>query len=92
METKTKNKAMAVLQAYKKTFSSEYGQIVLHDLMDVGGVFKSSYVENNINGVAYNEDSRALALYILTKLGTSSKDTEKMFNDLLIYQSEEDYG
>lgn len=79
------------LKAYKRVFSTEDGILVMNDLIEVGGVLKSSHVPNDPYGTAYNEGWRSLTLHLLNRLSINPNDVRKMHEDNIKHRTEEDY-
>ena len=49
---------------YQKIFSTEDGRIVLEDLAEVSGVYRSNFIRQESDYTAFLEGHRALFLYI----------------------------
>lgn len=91
MTEKRKKKELTVLSAYSKVFASEAGKVVLHDLIDAGGIFRVSYVQDDSYGTAFNEGTRSLLLHVLAKLKLKPQDVEKFYDENATYTQEEYY-
>lgn len=80
-----------IIASYKKVFSSDDGKIVLKDLISKGGILKTSFVDRDPQGTAFNEGSRNLVLHILTILQTDASEIERIHKENLDYQKGENY-
>jgi hypothetical protein len=58
---------------YLKLFSGEDGKIVLEDLAQVAGIYRSNFIRQESDYTAFLEGHRALFLYICSQ---ASKDEE----------------
>lgn len=68
LEARTRQ-AKRVNTAYKKTFSSEYGQIVLQDLMLAAGIISgSSFVPGDPHQTSFNEGRREIVNRIIESI------------------------
>ena len=77
---KKRTRSLANFAEYQKVFSSDNGKKVLWDLMKHCGMLGTSHVPGDSHSTAYNEGSRTVALYILTKLNTNINLLEKRIN------------
>lgn len=73
-----RQKSLATLVDYKRTFSTPHGKKVLWDIMKNSGMLGTSFVINDPYSTCYNEGTRAAALEILKKLNTNIKKLEIM--------------
>ena len=78
------------LNAYRKFFSTEDGQIVLHDLMNTVGMRDTSFVcgKTSSEDVAFKEGQKALVLRILKTVNANEEQIQKHL-EVLQKQEEE---
>ena len=68
-------------KAYKDTFSTDSGKIVLADLYKLCKTDNLSYVENSPDKTAFNEGAKYVALYIRNTLKQRTEDIEKLLEE-----------
>jgi hypothetical protein len=66
---------------YKRTFSSEQGRRVLHDLIAAHNVMTPTYVKGDAIDMAYREGGRNAVLRILTILETNEEAMQKLIRE-----------
>lgn len=71
-------KQREMVSLYKKVFTTEDGQKVLSDIMELCGVGRSSY-SHDATETAFNEGQRAVALRILKTVNVTEKQLERWF-------------
>lgn len=83
-----KPKSSDLYAAYQAVFNdSPEAQMVLHDLMRVGNVLRSSYIQGErSHDTAFNEGQRNLVLRILAMKNVSPADIEKMAAEAQYYR------
>jgi hypothetical protein len=75
-----RHKKADLIRAYKNTFSSDEGKLVLHDLMKTFHVLHST-MDSNANEVMYKEGERSVVLRILRTINTDANELEKILNE-----------
>lgn len=74
---------LRIAKAYKELFDmdSEAAQIVLADIMSVGGVFNALPLVTSVNGghIAYNEGLRQMALHIYSNINMPSNKVQDLY-------------
>jgi hypothetical protein len=76
--------ALKVNIAYKKTFSTDEGKMVLMDLVKSSGMMASSFVANDPYATAFNEGARSIVVRLID---TIQIDPEKYIKMLEEYKS-----
>lgn len=69
-----------LVRAYKNTFSTDEGKMVLHNLMKTFHVLNST-MDANPNEVMFKEGERSVVLRILRTIGTDPNELEKILNE-----------
>jgi len=69
-------KAKDLAQIYIRTFTSKDGIIILEDLANISGMYRSNFVIDNDRHTAYLEGQRALFLYICSQLENNISNME----------------
>lgn len=75
-----------LVAAYHDVFTSESGQIVLHDLMRRGHFFRSTHDPRNSQNSPFLEGERNLVLHILAYLGKNEQDVRKLHDEAYTYR------
>lgn len=63
---------------YRRTFSSDYGQRVLADMLRRGGVMQSSFVAGDPQMTAFREGRRRVALEIIETINRNPEAVDRM--------------
>ena len=74
-------KQREMVSTYKRLFTSEDGQKVLADLMQVCGMQQSSFSTDPLE-MAYHEGERAVVLRILKTINVTEKQLQNWFKQL----------
>ena len=87
-KNKRLDKAARVNTAYKRVFSSEEGELVLHDLMVSAGIIANlSYVQGDSHQTSFNEGRREIVNRIIESINI---DPAKFIKMVELEQGEED--
>lgn len=72
--------------AYKKFFEDESGQVILHDLINKGHIFKG--IKPN-DAMQFCEGERNIVLHILAMANYSQQPIKEMLNNITIRNKKE---
>jgi hypothetical protein len=61
---------------YSRIFSSNDGKIIIEDLANVSGMYRSNFIQNNNDYTCFLEGQRALFLYICSNLENEIENIE----------------
>lgn len=75
-------KHAALVQDYKRVFTSVSGKRILQDLMVTHGIFSSSFREGDPHLTAFQEGERNVVLRILAKLKIDTEEFSKMLEEM----------
>ena len=53
---------------YARVFTSKDGKMILEDLAQIGGMYRTNFVQNSSHHTAYLEGQKSLLLYICSQL------------------------
>lgn len=67
-----------VVKSYKDLFRTETGQLVLNDLMAVGGISRTSFDSDPLS-MAYREGQRSIVLRIMKNVNITEKELNQWF-------------
>jgi hypothetical protein len=76
------NNRMALNDAYKRTFDTPDGQMVLMHLCKVNFVFSSTFVQGDPEMTALHEGQRRLVLSILRQVNVDFKQLQEMAQEI----------
>jgi len=79
---KMARKAIKVNSAYKKTFSTVEGKIVLEDLMTSFGCFGTSFAAGDPHQTSFNEGARSAILRIIDTVNVDPEMYIKMMEEV----------
>jgi len=65
---------------YAGIFTSNDGKIVLQDLANMSGMYRTNFTHNSSDHTAFFEGQRALFLYICSHLEDNTKNIEGKFS------------
>jgi hypothetical protein len=69
-------KAKDLVQSYSRIFTSKDGIMILEDLANMSGMYRSNFIVDNDRHTAYLEGQRALFLYICSQLENNTNNME----------------
>jgi len=72
----TISKAKDLTQIYSRMFTSKDGIIILEDLANMSGMYRSNFIIDNDRHTAFLEGQRALFLYICSQLENNISNME----------------
>ncbi|MFY9589640.1 hypothetical protein [Rickettsia endosymbiont of Halotydeus destructor] len=72
----TISKAKDLAQIYSRMFTSKDGIMILEDLANMTGMYRSNFIVDNDRHTAFLEGQRALFLYICSQLENNTNNME----------------
>ncbi len=69
------NKA-ELAKIYSRVFTTKDGKIILEDLANMSGMYRSNFIQNNSDYTSFLEGHRALFIYICSQLEEQSANIE----------------
>ncbi|WP_253307815.1 MULTISPECIES: hypothetical protein [unclassified Rickettsia] len=72
----TIKKAKDLTEIYSRIFTSKDGIMILEDLANMSGMYRSNFIVDNDRHTAYLEGQRALFLYICSQLENDINNME----------------
>jgi hypothetical protein len=66
---------------YKRTFASEQGKRVLHDLIATHFVMNATYTKGDPMGMAFKEGQRQVVLRIMTMMKMDPEEVERVIKE-----------
>jgi len=82
-EEKELKKRAAVIRAYRNTFTSVSGKIVLKDLMQTHYMLSTSFSSSDSHETAFNEGERNVVIRILQKITVNPNDLLKHIENIV---------
>ena len=79
--SKEQKKRLTLLQAYKRLFSSDEGQMVLKDLVSTHGMLSTSF-KSDVNDMIFREGERNVILRILDKISYKEEQLMKLIKQI----------
>ncbi|WP_341793358.1 MULTISPECIES: hypothetical protein [unclassified Rickettsia] len=73
----TIKKANDLIKIYSRIFTSNDGKMILEDLANMSGMYRSNFIADNDRHTAYLEGQRALFLYICSQLENNINNMEE---------------
>nr|WP_253308263.1 hypothetical protein [Rickettsia endosymbiont of Ceutorhynchus assimilis] len=72
----TIKKANDLIKIYSRIFTSNDGKMILEDLANMSGMYRSNFIVDNDRHTAYLEGQRSLFLYICSQLENNVNNIE----------------
>jgi len=82
-EEKELKRRASLIRAYRTTFTSRSGKIVLRDLMQVHYMLNSSFTPGDPHETAFKEGERNVVVRILQQMNINPNDLLKEIDDIV---------